>query len=115
MTPHALLLATRSPGKLRELRPLFIAHGWPVIDLDEAGLAVGPAEDTLEVYSTFEENARIKAVAAAKASGLPALSDDSGIVVDAPRADGSRISRRLGEAGLYPAELTAHHQSCAVT
>ena len=34
-----------------------------------------------------------------------------GIVVDAPRADGSRISRRLGEAGLYPAELTPHHQS----
>ena len=53
----ALLLATRSAGKLRELRPLFAAHGIAVIDLVEAGIAETPDEDALEVFATFEENA----------------------------------------------------------
>ena len=56
-----MLLATRSAGKLRELRPLFARAGIGVIDLDDAGIAESEAEDALEVFATFEENALAKA------------------------------------------------------
>jgi len=57
----AVPVATRSGGKLRELRPLFAAHSIAVIDLADAGLAESSEEDGLEVFETFEENALAKA------------------------------------------------------
>lgn len=73
-----LVLASHNAGKLRELAPLFAPFGVEVVSAGSLGLA-----EPAETESTFAGNARIKAHFAAKASGLPALSDDSGITVDA--------------------------------
>jgi XTP/dITP diphosphohydrolase len=77
-----VLVATRSEGKLRELRPLFAARGIDIVDLNDAGIAEAAAEDGLEIYSTFEENALAKARYFARLSGLPTVADDSGVAVD---------------------------------
>ena len=59
MGGRAVVLATRSAGKLRELRAMFESAGIALEDLGSAGLAgEDPAEDGLEVHETFEENAR---------------------------------------------------------
>lgn len=73
-----LLLATHNEGKLREIRDLLEPFGFSVTSAGEKGLAE-PVEDG----QSFEDNAAIKALAAAKASGMVALSDDSGLCVDA--------------------------------
>jgi XTP/dITP diphosphohydrolase len=73
-----LVLATHNDGKLREFRELLQPYGLEVISAGELRL---PEPD--ETGTTFVENARIKAHAAARASGLIALADDSGLCVDA--------------------------------
>lgn len=73
-----LVLASHNTGKIREMRDLIEPFGFEVETA--AGLALDEPEET---GTTFEENAAIKAHATAKASGLPALADDSGLVVDA--------------------------------
>ncbi len=73
-----ILIATHNAGKLEEMRELFGAHGITVVGAKELEL---PEPD--ETEDTFIGNARIKAHAAAKATGLPALADDSGIQVAA--------------------------------
>ena len=78
-----VLLATRSAGKLRELRPLFAAGGIEVVDLASAGIAEMPGEDNLEPYESFEENALSKGRYFWSISGLPSVSDDSGLEVRA--------------------------------
>ena len=78
-----LLVATRSAGKLRELHPLFAAHGLSAIDLAAAGVAETSEEDALEVFETFDENALAKARHFHRVTGLPTVADDSGIVVAA--------------------------------
>lgn len=78
-----ILLATRSAGKLRELRPLFEERGLTVLDLREAGIPESDAEEALEAFETFEENALAKGRYFAALSGLPVAADDSGIAVAA--------------------------------
>jgi len=78
-----VLLATRSEGKLRELRPLFATRGIDIMDLNAAGIVESDAEDALEIYSTFEENALAKARYFARLSGRPTVADDSGLAVNA--------------------------------
>jgi len=74
-----LLVATANPHKLAEMRELLEGTGLRVMGLGEfPGLSA--AEET---GATFEENAAIKAEAAARATGLVALADDSGLLVDA--------------------------------
>jgi XTP/dITP diphosphohydrolase len=70
-------VATRSAHKLRELRELLDVPTLELVSLDDLGIPGEPVEDGL----TFETNARIKARFAARATGLPALADDSGIEV----------------------------------
>lgn len=77
-TEDKLVIATHNAGKLVEISELLKPFGTSVTSAGELGLAE-PVED----QDTFAANARIKAHFAAKASGLPALSDDSGITVDA--------------------------------
>jgi XTP/dITP diphosphohydrolase len=80
--PREIVLATRSTGKLAELRALFATHGIAVLDLTEAGIAEEPAEDSLEAFGTFEENARAKAAwFAARLPGRVVVADDSGLEV----------------------------------
>jgi len=73
-----LVIATHNPGKLAEMRELLAPYGVEAISAGELGLA-----EPEETGDTFHANARIKAVAAARAARLPAFADDSGIVVDA--------------------------------
>ena len=73
-----LVVATHNAGKLREISALLEPFGIAVTSAGALGL-----EEPEETEDTFIGNARIKAHFAAKESGLPALSDDSGIMVDA--------------------------------
>lgn len=77
-TEKRLLVATHNKGKLAEMRDLLAPYGVEVVGAAELNLP-----EPAETETTFVGNARIKAHAAAKATGLPALSDDSGIEVDA--------------------------------
>lgn len=73
-----VVIATHNPGKLREMRELLAPYG---IEAQSAGeLGLGEPEET---GKTFAANARIKAEAAAKATGKVAFADDSGLVVEA--------------------------------
>ena len=78
-----LLVATRSVGKIRELRPMFLAAGLEVMSLDEAEIAEAADEETLENAATFEENALAKARHFHRVSRLPTVADDSGLEVTA--------------------------------
>jgi XTP/dITP diphosphohydrolase len=89
-----LLIATRSAGKLRELRVLFAQHGRSVIDLVEAGIPERPDEDALEVFDTFEENALAKARYFHRVAGMPVVADDSGLVVPALSGAPGVVSKR---------------------
>lgn len=73
-----VVIATHNPGKLREMRELLAPYGIEAVSAGELGL--GEPEET---GTTFHDNARIKAQAAAHAAGLPAFADDSGLAVDA--------------------------------
>lgn len=74
-----VLAATNNPGKLTEFRAILEPLGFSVCSMKEAGVCSEPEE----TGTTFEENARIKACAAAKVAGCLALADDSGLCVDA--------------------------------
>jgi XTP/dITP diphosphohydrolase len=84
-----LVIATHNPGKLREMRELLMPYGIDAVSAADLGLV-----EPVESGTTFEENARIKATAAAKASGLPAFADDSGLTVDALGGDPGIYSAR---------------------
>jgi XTP/dITP diphosphohydrolase len=89
---HQLLVASSNPGKIREIRALLPPH-IAVVGLHDLGL--GSAEET---GATLRENANLKAVLAAQASGLVALGDDSGLEVEAlDGAPGVRSARFAGE------------------
>src|SRR5947209_13800796 len=83
MTDHRrisgkLVFATHIPGKLVEMRELLAPYGIAPVSAGELGLG-----EPGETGDSFAANARIKAIAAANASGLPAFADDSGLAVDA--------------------------------
>ena len=100
-----LLFATRNPGKLRELRDLVGSR------FDVQSLADHPNLPEIdEKGETFEENARLKALACARSTGIATLADDSGLCVDALKGrpgvrsaryalgtDAARIEKLLGE------------------
>lgn len=75
---RTLVVATHNEGKRREFAELFAPFGVEVRSAAEWGLP-----EPAETGTTFEENALIKAQAASLATGLPALSDDSGLCIDA--------------------------------
>jgi XTP/dITP diphosphohydrolase len=84
-----LVVATHNRGKAGEIRTMLKPFGVSIVSAGELGL---PAPD--ETGTTFEENARLKALAATRGSGLPALADDSGLSVHA----------LAGEPGVYTAD-----------
>jgi XTP/dITP diphosphohydrolase len=84
-----LVIATHNPGKLKEMRELLMPHGIEAVSAGELGLP-----EPEENGTTFRENARIKASAAAAASSLPAFADDSGLAVDALNGDPGIYSAR---------------------
>jgi XTP/dITP diphosphohydrolase len=107
-----LVVASHNRGKLKEFETLLAPHGLSVLLAGDLGLP-----EPEETGTTFEENALIKALAAAEAAKMPALADDSGVVVEALggepgvysarwagpekdfRAAMARVEDRLREAG----------------
>ncbi len=79
---NRLVIASHNPGKAREIGKLLSSYGIEAISAGSLNLPE-PVEDGV----TFQANALIKAHAAAKASGLPALADDSGLAIDALGGD----------------------------
>ena len=77
-TSNTLLVATHNQGKLEEISALLTSFGIKTVSSKDHDLP-----EPEETGTTFVDNARIKAHAAAKATGLPALADDSGIEIDA--------------------------------
>lgn len=118
-----VLLATRSEGKLRE-----IEHATADIAIKWRGLNEYPeVPDAIEDGNTFRENALRKAVYYSKATGLPALADDSGLIVDVlggdpgvnsatyggiPRDDGANNQKLLAALRGIPAERRTAHFHC---
>ncbi|WP_019812874.1 non-canonical purine NTP pyrophosphatase, partial [Saccharomonospora saliphila] len=81
-SPVRVLLATRNSKKLAELRRILAESG--VAGIEVVGMAdVEPFAEAPETGATFEDNALAKARDAARATGLPAVADDSGLAVDA--------------------------------
>ena len=78
LKPGKLVIATHNAGKLAEISDLFSPFGFDIVSAGQLGL-----DEPEETGTTFRENAQIKAMAAMQATGLPALSDDSGLSVDA--------------------------------
>ncbi|MBY8977556.1 RdgB/HAM1 family non-canonical purine NTP pyrophosphatase [Rhodobacteraceae bacterium NNCM2] len=125
-TEQKLVVATHNQGKLREIRSLLAPFGVEVVSAGELGLP-----EPAETETTFAGNAGIKSHAAAQASGLPALADDSGLEIDALggqpgvySADWAetpegrdfamameRIRRELGSRGARP-PFTARFNAC---
>lgn len=95
-----IVLATRSAGKLRELRALCAEAGFASESLTDCGIVEDATEDTIEVYETFAENAEAKArYFAALLPGRVLLAEDSGLVVDAlGGAPGVQSKRWSGSA-----------------
>ncbi len=81
-TDKKLVIASHNPGKVVEMTALLAPYRIQTVSATELGLA-----EPEETGSTFEANATLKAQAAAQAAGLPALADDSGLVV--PALDGA--------------------------
>ena len=84
-----LVVASHNPGKVWEIKQLIAPYGLDVIAASDLQL-----DEPEETEKTFEGNAALKAVAAAKSSGLPALADDSGLQVDLLNGDPGIYSAR---------------------
>lgn len=120
-----LVVASHNKGKVREIRDLLAPFGVETISAGELNL--GEPEET---GTTFKANAELKALAAAKASGLPALADDSGLCVDGLGGEPGIYSARWAgsakhfavamekveqELGARKAATRAAHFTCALT
>lgn len=91
-----VVLASKNAHKLQELQDILSAQGVEVILESAAGVDV----EVEETGTTFEENSLLKARAVMEASGLPAIADDSGLMVDALGGDPGVYSARYGGPGL---------------
>ncbi|MEM1396041.1 MAG: RdgB/HAM1 family non-canonical purine NTP pyrophosphatase [Pseudomonadota bacterium] len=93
--PGQLVIASHNDGKIREIHDIISPFGLTAVSAKELNL---PSPE--ETEATFEGNARIKAHAAARASGLPAMADDSGLEVTALN----------GAPGVYTADWAEDHK-----
>lgn len=89
-----LVVASHNPGKVWEINQLIAPYGLDAISAGDLGLA-----EPEETETTFEGNAKLKALAAAQASGLPALADDSGLEVQCLRGAPGIFSARWAGPG----------------
>lgn len=108
------VLATRNAGKLRELRALFATQAIEVIDLRDAVVSEDPvAEDAVEAFETFEDNALAKVRHfSSRLPGRIVVADDSGLSVDALGGEpGVRSKRWSGRTELRGAALDASNNA----
>jgi XTP/dITP diphosphohydrolase len=100
-----LVVASHNQGKVREIKALLAPHGVEATSAGDLGL-----DEPEETGDTFPANAAIKAIAAAKATGLPSFADDSGIVVDAlDGAPGIYSARWAGPSKDFRIAMTRIH------
>lgn len=99
MSARDVLLASRNRHKLAEIRDLLADLPIRIVAPDDVGLAPDPAEEQIERWATFEANALAKAAWFHARSGLPTMSDDSGLCVDALDGAPGVWSRRFAPAG----------------
>jgi len=90
------VLASHNKKKMAEMRAILGELGVEVLSQSDVGVDMEPEE----TGTTFEENSRIKAVAIMEATGLPAIADDSGLVVEALDGAPGVYSARYGGEGL---------------
>ena len=91
-----VVLASHNQKKMVEMKAILSQMGVEVLSQAEVGMDLEPEE----TGTTFEETARIKAQAVMQATGLPAIADDSGLMVDALGGDPGVYSARYGGPGL---------------
>lgn len=103
-----LVLATHNAGKVREISALLGPLGVSTISAGDLGLP-----EPEETETTFAGNARLKALACARASGLPSLSDDSGLAVDALNGDPGIYAARWAEIPQSELDWTGRGNSMA--
>jgi XTP/dITP diphosphohydrolase len=100
VTARRFLLATRSTGKLLELREIFADFALDIVDLSSLGIPETDQENDLEQFETFEENALAKVrYFFDRSGGIPTFADDSGMCVDALG----------GEPGVYSKRWSGRH------
>ena len=87
-----IVVASHNQGKMREIRDLLRPYGLETVSAAELNLP-----EPEETETTFSGNAKLKAIAAARAAGLPALSDDSGLAVDGLGGDPGIYAARWAE------------------
>ena len=92
------ILASNNQNKLKEMKKILNPLGISVKTASEYGIDLGDIEET---GSTFEENAKIKAMSAYKRTSIPAIADDSGLVVDA----------LSGQPGIYSARYSGENSN----
>ena len=93
-----IIFATGNEGKMKEIRMILKDLGLPVLSMKEAGVQA----DIVEDGTTFEENAKIKAVAVQKLTGALVLADDSGLEIDyLNKEPGIYSARYMGEDTPY--------------
>ena len=98
-----IVLATQNPGKVAEIKAILDELNIDILSLDDVP---GDSPDVVEDADTFVANAEKKALAVAKWAGMPALADDSGLVVSALGDDpGVHSSRYAGEDGNSEANM----------
>jgi len=90
------VLATANPGKVKEMSEILSELGIGIVTRDHLGIDI----DVKETGTTFLENARLKAEAICAASGMPAIADDSGLVVEALGGEPGVFSSAYGGEGL---------------
>lgn len=134
MDSQTFLLATRNPHKIREVTGLLAGLPIALISLESLGIGRLPGEDSVEVFTSFEQNALAKARFYRLHTGLNVIADDSGLCVDALAGGPGVRSRRFAAdhgmdrpdqdeanndcllhllAGVDDAERSAHYR-CAV-
>jgi XTP/dITP diphosphohydrolase len=111
---HAYVLATRSAHKRSEIQEI-LAGGCTLITLDDAGVTESDAEEGIEAFETFRENAIAKARYFCECTGRPTIADDSGIMLDALGGlPGVRSRRFSGRSDLSGDELDKANNALVV-
>lgn len=95
-----IVLASHNPGKIKEMSPILAHYGVELVLQSELGMKI----EVEETGVTFRENALLKAHAVMKATGMPAISDDSGLMVDALNGAPGVYTARYGGEGLTDVE-----------
>ena len=123
MTIAIIVIASGNAGKVCEIRKIFEGSDCEIVSQSELGISAVP-----ETGATFADNALIKARHAAEKSGLPAIADDSGLVVDAldgrpgvhsaryagaDASDEDNVEKLLTELGELPDNERGAHYECA--